>query len=179
MNERRSARVPRLLELVEKQKASSPRQMALLNGMAGIPLDKKSKPVTRKLLYLESQPKALTELASIKQQGRCQIASRHRRFAGMARQAWSSATASRGAAHGRATGSFRERQGDLCRTLRRVPSTYWHWIRWAGTAVGRLRLVVRQGGNANQDRAPWRWWCDHGGAQGVAFGDATAAHLER
>ena len=62
MNERRAARVTRLLELASKQGPSSERQIAMLNGMAGIPLDKKAKPVPRKLLYLESQPEALTML---------------------------------------------------------------------------------------------------------------------
>lgn len=62
MNERRGARITQLLELASKQAASSPRQIALLNGMAGIPLDKKSKPVPRKLLYLDAQPESLTLL---------------------------------------------------------------------------------------------------------------------
>lgn len=62
MNERRSARVPRLLELAARQAPGSPRAMALLNGMAGTPLDKKAKPVARKLLYLEEQPASLTTL---------------------------------------------------------------------------------------------------------------------
>lgn len=63
MNERRGARVTRLLDLVAKQNAGSARQLALLNGMAGTPLDKKSKPQPRKLLYLEAQPAALASLA--------------------------------------------------------------------------------------------------------------------
>ncbi len=62
MNERRGARVTTLLELVSKQAPSSPRQLALLNGMAGIPLDKKSKAVPRKLLYLDAQPESLSLL---------------------------------------------------------------------------------------------------------------------
>ena len=62
MNERRAARVSKLLDLVAKQAPSSQRQLAMLNGMAGVPLDKKSKPVPRKLLYLESQPEALSVL---------------------------------------------------------------------------------------------------------------------
>jgi mono/diheme cytochrome c family protein len=64
MNERRSARVPRLLDLAAKQTPGSLRYLALLNGMAGTPLDKKSKAVPRKLLYLESQPASLTALKS-------------------------------------------------------------------------------------------------------------------
>lgn len=65
MNERRGARVTRLLDLTTKQSSGSPRQLALLNGMAGIPVDKKSKPVARKLLYVEAQPASLTALSSI------------------------------------------------------------------------------------------------------------------
>lgn len=65
MNERRSARVARLLDLTAKQAAGGARLAALLNGMAGIPIDKKLKPVPRKLLYLESQPASLTSLASV------------------------------------------------------------------------------------------------------------------
>lgn len=64
MNERRSARVPRLLDLAVKQAPGSPRYLALLNGMAGTPLDKKSKPVPRKLLYLDAQPESLKALQS-------------------------------------------------------------------------------------------------------------------
>ena len=62
MNERRGARVTRLLELGAKQPAGSARQLALLNGMAGTPLDRKSKTVPRKLLYLDAQPESLAVL---------------------------------------------------------------------------------------------------------------------
>ncbi|MBX7208148.1 MAG: c-type cytochrome [Verrucomicrobiaceae bacterium] len=65
MNERRGARVTRLLDLTAKQATGSARLAALLNGMAGIPVDKKSKPVPRKLLYLEAQPASLTALAKV------------------------------------------------------------------------------------------------------------------
>ena len=64
MNERRGARITRLLELVAAQASGSPRQLSLLNGMAGTPLDKKSKTVPRKLLYLEAQPGSLATLKS-------------------------------------------------------------------------------------------------------------------
>lgn len=63
MNERRAARVPRLLDLAAKQTAGSQRQMALLNGIAGTPLDKKSKTVPRKLLYLDAEPASLSRLS--------------------------------------------------------------------------------------------------------------------
>ncbi len=62
MNERRGARITHLLELTAAQTAGSPRQLSLLNGMAGTPLDKKSKTVPRKLLYLEAQPASLAAL---------------------------------------------------------------------------------------------------------------------
>ena len=62
MNERRATRITKLLELASKQAASSQRQLAMLNGMAGMPLDKKAKPVPRKLLYLESEPATLSLL---------------------------------------------------------------------------------------------------------------------
>ncbi|MBL9142859.1 MAG: c-type cytochrome [Verrucomicrobiaceae bacterium] len=64
MNERRAARVPRLLDLAAKQAAGSQRQMALLNGIAGTPLDKKSKTVPRKLLYLDAEPVSLSKLSA-------------------------------------------------------------------------------------------------------------------
>lgn len=64
MNERRGARVTRLLDLTAKQTAAGPRQIALLNGMAGTPLDKKAKAVPRKLLYLDSLPASLATLQS-------------------------------------------------------------------------------------------------------------------
>lgn len=62
MSERRAARVSQLLELTIAQPLESPRQVALLNGMAGTPVDKSSKAQPRKLLYLEAQPAALTSL---------------------------------------------------------------------------------------------------------------------
>ncbi len=62
MSERRAARVPQLLELTVAQRVESPRQLALLHGMAGTLTDKKSKAQPRKLLYLESQPEALKTL---------------------------------------------------------------------------------------------------------------------
>ncbi len=64
MNERRGARVIRLLDLCASQQAGSARQLALLNGMAGTPLDPKAKAVPRKLLYLDARPAALTTLLS-------------------------------------------------------------------------------------------------------------------
>lgn len=72
MNERRGARIAKLLEVTAAQKPGSPRQSALLSGMAGIPLDKKVKPQKRKMLYLDAQPATLatmrtqTKLASVK-----------------------------------------------------------------------------------------------------------------
>lgn len=62
--ERKAARVSGLLEVVAAQAPNSPRQLALLNGMAGTPLDKKAKAQPRKLLYLEAQPAALTALST-------------------------------------------------------------------------------------------------------------------
>ena len=59
MNERRPARVSRLLAVLAAQGADSPRQLAILNGLAGTPLDKKSKAQPRKLLYLEAEPATL------------------------------------------------------------------------------------------------------------------------
>lgn len=59
MTERKPSRVSQLLELLAAQPAGSPRQVALLNGMAGTPLDKKAKAQPRKLLYLEAAPTAL------------------------------------------------------------------------------------------------------------------------
>lgn len=62
MNERRDARVTKLLEVAAAQPVSSPRQVAMLNGIAGIPLDKRVKAQPRKLLYLDAQPAALTTM---------------------------------------------------------------------------------------------------------------------
>lgn len=69
MTERRSAKVSRLLDLTAEQAEGSPRYLALLDGLVGTPVGKKadatsSKPNVRprKLLYLESQPAALTTL---------------------------------------------------------------------------------------------------------------------
>lgn len=62
MSERRSARVAELLNLTAAQVPDSPRQMALVNGIVGIPGDGKGKVQPRKLLYFESQPGALTTL---------------------------------------------------------------------------------------------------------------------
>ena len=64
MNERRAARVPRLLDLTAAQSAGSARQMSLLAGIAGAPLDKKGKLVPRKLLYLETEPASLKQLTT-------------------------------------------------------------------------------------------------------------------
>jgi mono/diheme cytochrome c family protein/glucose/arabinose dehydrogenase len=62
MNERRPARVARLLEIVAAQKPDSPRQLAMIQGIIGIPSDGKSKPQVRKRLYLEAQPGALAAM---------------------------------------------------------------------------------------------------------------------
>lgn len=64
MNERRSARVAELLELTAAQAPDSPRQMALVKGIAGVPGDGKGRVQPRKPLYLESCPDALTTLRS-------------------------------------------------------------------------------------------------------------------
>ncbi len=64
MNERRSARIARLLELTAAQAPDSPRQLALVQGIAGIPSDSKSKVQPRKLLYFDAEPAALTTLAA-------------------------------------------------------------------------------------------------------------------
>jgi mono/diheme cytochrome c family protein len=64
MNGRRAAAASRLLDLAAAQ-PRGPRLSSLLSGMAGVPLDKKAKVQPRKLLYLDAQPKALTELAAI------------------------------------------------------------------------------------------------------------------
>ena len=66
MNERRGARITTLLDLTAKQAENSPRQLSLLNGMAGTPLDKKSKTVPRKLLYLEARPASLDTVQASK-----------------------------------------------------------------------------------------------------------------
>jgi mono/diheme cytochrome c family protein len=62
MSERRSARVAELLKLTAAQAPDSPRQMALANGIVGIPSDGKGKVQPRKLLYFDAQPEALTTL---------------------------------------------------------------------------------------------------------------------
>jgi mono/diheme cytochrome c family protein/glucose/arabinose dehydrogenase len=62
MSERRSARVAKLLELTAAQEPDSPRQLALVNGIVGVPMEGKAKVQPRKLLYFESQPEALTTL---------------------------------------------------------------------------------------------------------------------
>ncbi len=64
MNERRGVRVSQLLELAANQTLESPRQIALLNGMAGTPLDKAAKAQPRKMLYLEAQPGTLVALTN-------------------------------------------------------------------------------------------------------------------
>ena len=64
MNERRDARVTKLLEVTAAQQPNGLRQAAMLNGIAGIPLDKKVKAQPRKLLYLDAQPTALATLQS-------------------------------------------------------------------------------------------------------------------
>ncbi len=72
MNERRDARVTKLLGTTAAQQTGSPRQAAMLSGIAGIPLDKKVKAQKRKLLYLDAEPatlatmKAQTKLSSTK-----------------------------------------------------------------------------------------------------------------
>lgn len=62
MNERRDARVTKLLDVTAAQEPNGARQLAMLNGIAGIPLEKKVKAQPRKLLYLDAQPAALTSL---------------------------------------------------------------------------------------------------------------------
>ncbi|MDZ4290175.1 MAG: c-type cytochrome [Prosthecobacter sp.] len=62
MSERRDARVTKLLELTAAQAPDSPRQLALVQGIIGIPSDGKSKTQPRKLLYLDAQPAALAAL---------------------------------------------------------------------------------------------------------------------
>lgn len=62
MNERRDARVTKLLELTAAQVPDSPRQFALVQGIVGIPSDGKSKTQPRKLLYLDAKPAALAAL---------------------------------------------------------------------------------------------------------------------
>jgi mono/diheme cytochrome c family protein/glucose/arabinose dehydrogenase len=64
MSERRSARVAELLKLTAAQAPESPRQLALVNGIVGIPSDGKGKVQPRKLLYFEAQPEALSTLQS-------------------------------------------------------------------------------------------------------------------
>ncbi len=66
MNERRGARIAQLLDLTAQQSAGGQRQMAMLRGIAGIPADKKSKPVQRKLIYLDTQPASLAALGKQK-----------------------------------------------------------------------------------------------------------------
>lgn len=60
-NERKAPRVALLMELLAAQTPNSARQTALLHGLVGTPLDKKSKAKPRKLVYLEQKPKALEE----------------------------------------------------------------------------------------------------------------------
>jgi mono/diheme cytochrome c family protein/glucose/arabinose dehydrogenase len=62
MSERRDARVTKLLEVTATQNTGGPRQLAMLKGTAGFPLDKKLKAQPRKLLYLDAQPAALTAM---------------------------------------------------------------------------------------------------------------------
>ncbi len=62
MNERRSARVSKLLDLTVAQKPESPRQLTLVNGMVGSSASTKGKVPPRKLLYFESQPRSLVAL---------------------------------------------------------------------------------------------------------------------
>ena len=62
MSERRSARVAELLKLTAAQAPESPRQLALVNGIIGVPSDGKGKIQPRKLLYFESEPDALKTL---------------------------------------------------------------------------------------------------------------------
>ncbi len=66
MTERRSERVAKLLDIVAAQ--SSARQLAMIKGIAGAPVDtsKKFKPQPRKLLYLKEEPAALKTIAAAK-----------------------------------------------------------------------------------------------------------------
>ncbi|MES2706179.1 MAG: c-type cytochrome [Verrucomicrobiota bacterium] len=61
MTERRSARVAKLLDFAASQPAESPRQVALVRGIAGLPPGN-AKPQPRKLLYLDAQPAAIARL---------------------------------------------------------------------------------------------------------------------
>jgi len=63
MNERRSARVKTLLELIVAQPANSPVQVAMLNGAAGIAKIKGKNPPKYKILYLEAEAPELAALA--------------------------------------------------------------------------------------------------------------------
>jgi mono/diheme cytochrome c family protein len=64
MNERRSARVKKLLELIVAQPANSPAQVAMLNGAAGIAKIKGRNPPKHKILYLEAEAPELVALAA-------------------------------------------------------------------------------------------------------------------
>ncbi|RYD35910.1 MAG: c-type cytochrome [Verrucomicrobiaceae bacterium] len=63
MTERRGARVAELFKLAAAQPADGPAQIALVNGIAGVP-EGNAKPQPRKLLYLESRPEAVARLES-------------------------------------------------------------------------------------------------------------------
>ncbi len=67
LNERRAAKVAKLLTLLGQQSNGSKRQTSIIKGMAGVPLDtsKKFNPQPRKLLYLESAPQALAALKKL------------------------------------------------------------------------------------------------------------------
>jgi len=64
MSERKTARVERLLALAAAQEPESARQIALVNGIIGLPMDGKSKVQPRKLIYFDAQPASLVKLQS-------------------------------------------------------------------------------------------------------------------
>jgi mono/diheme cytochrome c family protein/glucose/arabinose dehydrogenase len=64
MNERRSARVKKLLELIVAEPANSPAQVAMLNGAAGMAKINGRNPPKHKILYLEAEAPELAALAA-------------------------------------------------------------------------------------------------------------------
>jgi mono/diheme cytochrome c family protein/glucose/arabinose dehydrogenase len=64
MNERRSARVKKLLELIVAEPANAPSQVAMLNGAAGMAKINGRNPPKHKILYLEAEAPELAALAA-------------------------------------------------------------------------------------------------------------------
>jgi mono/diheme cytochrome c family protein len=64
MNERRTARVKKLLELIVAEPANSPAQVAMLNGASGTAKINGRNPPKRKILYLEAEAPELAALAA-------------------------------------------------------------------------------------------------------------------